>query len=101
MPRYGHDIEFGYFLVPDVGDPEAVLETAVLADQLGYDLLGVQDHPYQPRQGEFGVELLTHLALDLGFGSLRTFIEDVAPEVRERVAAARAGRPAVAQGRPA
>jgi alkanesulfonate monooxygenase SsuD/methylene tetrahydromethanopterin reductase-like flavin-dependent oxidoreductase (luciferase family) len=45
--------------------------------------------------------VLTHLALELGFGTfilmmppdpdaLRTFIEDVAPEVHERVAAARA-----------
>jgi len=49
MPDYGQQIEFGYFLVPDAGDPEGVLETAVLADRLGYDLLGVQDHPYQPR----------------------------------------------------
>ena len=46
-------------------------------------------------------EVLTHLALDHGFGTfvlmgppdprmLRTFIEDVAPRVRERVATARA-----------
>lgn len=45
-------------------------------------------------------EVLTHLALDLGFGTfifiaepdpdtLRTFSEDVAPQVRERVATAR------------
>src|SRR5687767_14604151 len=47
MPDYGHDIEFGYFLNPDAGDPDGVLETARLADRLGYDLLGVQDHPYQ------------------------------------------------------
>ena len=46
---YGHPLEFGYFLVPDAGDPLGVLETARLADGLGYDLLGVQDHPYQPR----------------------------------------------------
>jgi alkanesulfonate monooxygenase SsuD/methylene tetrahydromethanopterin reductase-like flavin-dependent oxidoreductase (luciferase family) len=46
---YGHPLEFGYFLTPDAGDPLAVLETARLADSLGYDLLGVQDHPYQPR----------------------------------------------------
>ena len=26
-----------------------MLETARLADDLGYDLLGIQDHPYQPR----------------------------------------------------
>lgn len=44
---YGHEIEFGYFLTPDAGDPDWVLETARLADRLGYDLLGVQDHPYQ------------------------------------------------------
>jgi alkanesulfonate monooxygenase SsuD/methylene tetrahydromethanopterin reductase-like flavin-dependent oxidoreductase (luciferase family) len=47
------------------------------------------------------VEVLTHLALDLGFGTfvlatepdpetLTTFIEDVAPNVRERVAERRA-----------
>jgi alkanesulfonate monooxygenase SsuD/methylene tetrahydromethanopterin reductase-like flavin-dependent oxidoreductase (luciferase family) len=50
---------------------------------------------------EHWAAVLTHLALDLGFGTfvliappdpdvLRTFIEDVAPDVRERVAAARA-----------
>jgi alkanesulfonate monooxygenase SsuD/methylene tetrahydromethanopterin reductase-like flavin-dependent oxidoreductase (luciferase family) len=53
---------------------------------------------------EHWAEVLTHLALDVGFGtflliappqpdSLRTFIEDVAPEVRERVASARAAAP--------
>jgi alkanesulfonate monooxygenase SsuD/methylene tetrahydromethanopterin reductase-like flavin-dependent oxidoreductase (luciferase family) len=46
---YGHDIQFGYFLSPDADDPEGVLETARLADRLGYDLLGVQDHPYQAK----------------------------------------------------
>src|SRR5919106_1084057 len=48
MPDYGHHIEFGYFLVPDADDPDGVRDTARLADRLGYDLLGVQDHPYQP-----------------------------------------------------
>jgi alkanesulfonate monooxygenase SsuD/methylene tetrahydromethanopterin reductase-like flavin-dependent oxidoreductase (luciferase family) len=48
MPDYGHRLEFGYFLSPDAGDPDGVLETARLADRLGYDLLAVQDHPYQP-----------------------------------------------------
>jgi alkanesulfonate monooxygenase SsuD/methylene tetrahydromethanopterin reductase-like flavin-dependent oxidoreductase (luciferase family) len=45
---YGRPLEFGYFLIPDAGAPAAVLETARLADRLGYDLLAVQDHPYQP-----------------------------------------------------
>jgi alkanesulfonate monooxygenase SsuD/methylene tetrahydromethanopterin reductase-like flavin-dependent oxidoreductase (luciferase family) len=49
MPDYGRDLEFGYFLTPDAADPAGVLETAELADRLGYDLLGVQDHPYQRR----------------------------------------------------
>jgi alkanesulfonate monooxygenase SsuD/methylene tetrahydromethanopterin reductase-like flavin-dependent oxidoreductase (luciferase family) len=48
MTDYGHDLEFGYFLIPDAGDAQGVLETARLADRLGYDLLAVQDHPYQP-----------------------------------------------------
>ena len=49
MPDYRHEIEFGYFLVPDANDPEGVVDTAALADRLGYDLLGIQDHPYQRR----------------------------------------------------
>jgi len=49
MSDYGHEIEFGYFLVPDAGDPEGVPQTARLADRLGYELLAVQDHPYQRR----------------------------------------------------
>jgi alkanesulfonate monooxygenase SsuD/methylene tetrahydromethanopterin reductase-like flavin-dependent oxidoreductase (luciferase family) len=49
MADYGHPMEFGYFLTPDAGDPGGVLETARLADELGYDVLGVQDHPYQRR----------------------------------------------------
>jgi alkanesulfonate monooxygenase SsuD/methylene tetrahydromethanopterin reductase-like flavin-dependent oxidoreductase (luciferase family) len=49
MPDYGHELRFGYFLVPDAGDPAGVLETARIADRLGYDLLAVQDHPYQRR----------------------------------------------------
>jgi alkanesulfonate monooxygenase SsuD/methylene tetrahydromethanopterin reductase-like flavin-dependent oxidoreductase (luciferase family) len=52
---------------------------------------------------EHWVDVYTHLALDMGFSTflliaepdpeiLRTFIEDVAPGVRERVAEGRAGR---------
>ena len=46
---FGHPLEFGYFLTPDAGDPLGVLETAHRVDGLGYDLIGVQDHPYQSR----------------------------------------------------
>jgi alkanesulfonate monooxygenase SsuD/methylene tetrahydromethanopterin reductase-like flavin-dependent oxidoreductase (luciferase family) len=47
MGDYGRDVEFGYFLVPNAGDP--LLRTAQAADRLGLDLIGVQDHPYQRR----------------------------------------------------
>ena len=49
MADYGRQIEFAYFLSPDADDPDGVVETARLADRLGYDLLGIQDHPYQRR----------------------------------------------------
>jgi alkanesulfonate monooxygenase SsuD/methylene tetrahydromethanopterin reductase-like flavin-dependent oxidoreductase (luciferase family) len=49
MADDGHELQFGYFLTPDAADPSGVLATAQLADRLGYDLLGVQDHPYQRR----------------------------------------------------
>jgi alkanesulfonate monooxygenase SsuD/methylene tetrahydromethanopterin reductase-like flavin-dependent oxidoreductase (luciferase family) len=174
LPDYGHQIEFGYFLVPDARHPDEVLETAALADRLGYDLAaatldvlsggrfeaglggggflepahamgapaltpgeslealeeavtilreswsGVPGLRFQGRHyqldgmrpgpqpaheipiwlGAAKPRALAHLALDLGFGTfvlmtppdpntVRTFIEEVAPRVRERVAAAR------------
>jgi alkanesulfonate monooxygenase SsuD/methylene tetrahydromethanopterin reductase-like flavin-dependent oxidoreductase (luciferase family) len=45
---YGHSLEFAYFLTPDANDPQGVLQIARLVDGLGYDLIAVQDHPYQP-----------------------------------------------------
>lgn len=47
MPDHGRDLEFGYFLVPNAAD--SLLETAVELEWLGYDWIGVQDHPYQRR----------------------------------------------------
>jgi alkanesulfonate monooxygenase SsuD/methylene tetrahydromethanopterin reductase-like flavin-dependent oxidoreductase (luciferase family) len=47
MPDYGHPLEFGYFLLPDHGDPTGTLSLARTLDALGYDLIGIQDHPYQ------------------------------------------------------
>ncbi len=46
MPDYGHDLQFGYFLNPDARDPKGALDTARFVDELGYDLIGIQDHPY-------------------------------------------------------
>jgi alkanesulfonate monooxygenase SsuD/methylene tetrahydromethanopterin reductase-like flavin-dependent oxidoreductase (luciferase family) len=49
MPDYGHPLEFGFFLDPSSGDPAGTLATARLIEDLGYDLIGIQDHPYQAR----------------------------------------------------
>jgi alkanesulfonate monooxygenase SsuD/methylene tetrahydromethanopterin reductase-like flavin-dependent oxidoreductase (luciferase family) len=46
---YGHPVKFGVFLTPDATRPSHLLELAGLADDLGFELIGVQDHPYQRR----------------------------------------------------
>ncbi|MCC6315190.1 MAG: LLM class flavin-dependent oxidoreductase [Thermomicrobiales bacterium] len=48
MPDYGHALEFGFFLDPTAGDPAATLALGRELDELGYDAIGIQDHPYQP-----------------------------------------------------
>jgi len=45
---YGRPVSFGLFINP-VALAEHSLGVAVLADDLGFDLLGLQDHPYQSR----------------------------------------------------
>ena len=44
---YGQPVRFGVFVSPWA--TAQALETAVVADELGFDLIGVQDHPYQRR----------------------------------------------------
>jgi alkanesulfonate monooxygenase SsuD/methylene tetrahydromethanopterin reductase-like flavin-dependent oxidoreductase (luciferase family) len=46
---YGRPVRFGVFLTPDASQPSRLLELSGLADELGFDLIGVQDHPYQRR----------------------------------------------------
>src|ERR1700682_361065 len=45
---YGHPVRFGVFITP-VAQPEHSLAVAVRAAELGFDLIGLQDHPYQSR----------------------------------------------------
>lgn len=49
MPDYGHDLQFGFFLDPAIGNPSRTVEIARILDDLGYDLIGIQDHPYQQK----------------------------------------------------
>jgi alkanesulfonate monooxygenase SsuD/methylene tetrahydromethanopterin reductase-like flavin-dependent oxidoreductase (luciferase family) len=47
--RYGRHLEFGLFPVPNADDLELLRSLAHRADELGLDLIGIQDHPYQRR----------------------------------------------------
>jgi alkanesulfonate monooxygenase SsuD/methylene tetrahydromethanopterin reductase-like flavin-dependent oxidoreductase (luciferase family) len=49
VTTYGHPLEFGTFITPSNADPAATVELAVLSEELGFDLVTFQDHPYQPR----------------------------------------------------
>lgn len=59
---YGRPVQFGYFVLPDSMRPMRPLELAVKADELGIDLIGAQDHPYQRRFYEVWT-LLTAIAM--------------------------------------
>jgi len=49
MTDYGRPLEFGSFLIPNAADYPRLVELARLIDDLGLDLIGIQDHPYQRR----------------------------------------------------
>jgi len=59
---YGRAVQFGVFITPDATQPRRPLEVAMIADELGFDLAGVQDHPYQRRFFDTWT-LLTALAM--------------------------------------
>ena len=48
MPDYRHDLQFGTFITPSNAAPQTPVALAQLSEQLGYDLVTFQDHPYQP-----------------------------------------------------
>jgi alkanesulfonate monooxygenase SsuD/methylene tetrahydromethanopterin reductase-like flavin-dependent oxidoreductase (luciferase family) len=47
--RYGRPLEFGLSIVPTRADADLARILARRADELGLDLIGIQDHPYQWR----------------------------------------------------
>jgi alkanesulfonate monooxygenase SsuD/methylene tetrahydromethanopterin reductase-like flavin-dependent oxidoreductase (luciferase family) len=47
--RYGRRLEFGISIVPASADADLARSLARRADELGLDLVGIQDHPYQWR----------------------------------------------------
>jgi alkanesulfonate monooxygenase SsuD/methylene tetrahydromethanopterin reductase-like flavin-dependent oxidoreductase (luciferase family) len=46
---YGQPLRFGIFPVPRADSLQDVLKVARHADEAGFDLIGIQDHPYQRR----------------------------------------------------
>ena len=49
MADAGLPVRFGWFLIPDAADPRALVDQARQAERAGFDLVGIQDHPYQRR----------------------------------------------------
>jgi alkanesulfonate monooxygenase SsuD/methylene tetrahydromethanopterin reductase-like flavin-dependent oxidoreductase (luciferase family) len=47
--RYGRLLQFGLSIIPAVAHAELARTLARRADELGLDLIGIQDHPYQWR----------------------------------------------------
>ncbi len=47
MPDYGHPLQFGTFITPVNTPARQPVALAQLSEQLGFDLVTFQDHPYQ------------------------------------------------------
>lgn len=74
MPDLGHELAFGLFLPNPASQAATVVRLAQVAEQHGLDLLGVQDHPYNPDLLDTWT-LLSHLA---GVTSTIRLLPDVA-----------------------
>ena len=61
MPDLGHELTFGLFLPNPASQAATVVRLAQVAEQQGLDLIGVQDHPYNPDLLDTWT-LLSHLA---------------------------------------
>jgi alkanesulfonate monooxygenase SsuD/methylene tetrahydromethanopterin reductase-like flavin-dependent oxidoreductase (luciferase family)/hemerythrin-like domain-containing protein len=48
MTDFGHELRFGAFLTPVADGYAELIRQVTIADEIGLDLVGVQDHPYQP-----------------------------------------------------
>ena len=47
MPDFGHYLEFASFPEPKSTPPAYALDLAIQSERWGYDLVAIQDHPYQ------------------------------------------------------
>src|SRR3954454_24105835 len=49
MRAHDHPLRFGIFPVPRADSVHEILQMARVAEEAGFDLVGIQDHPYQRR----------------------------------------------------
>src|SRR5919197_4510682 len=49
MSDYGRSVQFGVSVTPDANDLEQMTALVDAAEQTGLDLVGVQDHAYNPQ----------------------------------------------------
>jgi hypothetical protein len=49
MGDLGHELWFGCFVTPSAQAAGTIVQLVRFADQMELDLVGIQDHPYQPR----------------------------------------------------
>lgn len=49
MSDFDHELIFGTFITPYATPPEHPVQLAVLSERVGLDIVGIQDHPYEPR----------------------------------------------------
>jgi alkanesulfonate monooxygenase SsuD/methylene tetrahydromethanopterin reductase-like flavin-dependent oxidoreductase (luciferase family) len=74
MTDYGRPIEFGIFLDPAAAQSATVLDTIALIDELGFDWIGIQDHPYNRQQ----LDAMTLIGMGLARTQRVRFFPDVA-----------------------
>src|SRR6202048_4254259 len=48
MTNYGHDLQFRVFIAPAAQSADGVVALSTLAEEVGYDLVTFNDHPYSP-----------------------------------------------------
>jgi alkanesulfonate monooxygenase SsuD/methylene tetrahydromethanopterin reductase-like flavin-dependent oxidoreductase (luciferase family) len=71
---YDHPVRFGIFPSPRADSSQETLHMARVADEAGFDLIGIQDHPYQRRF----LDTWTLMAFVLAQTSRVTVFSDVA-----------------------
>jgi alkanesulfonate monooxygenase SsuD/methylene tetrahydromethanopterin reductase-like flavin-dependent oxidoreductase (luciferase family) len=76
MPDYGRPLTFGLSIDPSARDLDEAFQLATRADELGLDLLAVQDHAYQPTHVDTWT-LLTYLSAATRRISVMTDVADL------------------------